>query len=123
MWAKLDAGTQSWFERVDGTKLSLNKVTENITWAAKRHPIVLQCMFHRFGDEAPSDAEIIAWVARVKGIVDAGGQVDWVQIYTTARKPSDETVLPLDIGFLEGISDALAVKLGADSEVRITVSV
>ena len=29
---KLDAGTQSWFERVDGTKLSLDKVTQNITW-------------------------------------------------------------------------------------------
>ena len=123
VWAKLDAGTQSWFERVDGTKLSLEKVTENIIWAAKQHPIVLQCMFHRFGDEAPSDVEIAAWVTRVKRIIDAGGQVDWVQIYTTARKPSDDTVLPLGISFLERISDALAVKLGTDSEVRITVSV
>ncbi len=122
VWAKLDAGTQSWFERVDGTRLSLDKVTENITWAAQQHPIVLQCMFHRFGTEAPSDAEICAWVARVKGIVDAGGQVDWVQIYTTARKPSDESVLPLELYFLQGIADALGLALGEDSGVRITVS-
>ena len=122
VWAKLDAGTQSWFERVDGTKLSLDKVTQNITWAAQQHPIVLQCMFHRFGDESPSDAEISAWVARVKGIVDAGGQVDWVQIYTTARKPSDDTVLPLDRDFLQGIADSLTNSLGADSDVQITVS-
>lgn len=122
VWAKLDAGTQSWFERVDGTKLSLEKVTENITWAAQQHSIVLQCMFHRFGDEAPSDAEIEAWVARVKGIVDAGGQVDWVQIYTTARKPSDDTVLPLDRDFLQGVADSLTNALGVDSGVQITVS-
>lgn len=122
VWAKLDAGTQSWFERVDGTKLSLDKVTQNITWAAQQHPIVLQCMFHRFGDESPSDTEIEAWVARVKGIIDAGGQVDWVQIYTTARKPADNSVLPLDAPFLQGISDALTNELGSDSRVRVTVS-
>lgn len=122
VWAKLDAGTQSWFERVDGTKLSLNKVTANITWAAQQYPIVLQCMFHRFGDEAPSDREISAWVARVKEIVDAGGKVDWVQIYTTARKPSDDTVLPLDRDFLQGIANSLSNALGVDSKVRVTVS-
>ena len=31
VWAKLDAETQSWFEQVDGTKLSSDKVTQNIT--------------------------------------------------------------------------------------------
>ena len=41
VWAKLDAGTQSWFERVDGTQLSLDKVTQNITWAAQQHPICI----------------------------------------------------------------------------------
>ncbi len=123
VWAKLDAGTQSWFERVDGTKLSLEKVTQNIIWASRQHPIVLQCMFHRFGDEAPSDAEIKAWVDRVCSIVDAGGQVEWVQIYTTARVPSDPSVLPLEKSFLQGIADSLTNALGIDSGVQITVSV
>ena len=79
-------------------------------------------MFHRFEDESPSDTEIEAWVTRVKGIIDAGGQVEWVQIYTTARKPSDDTVLPLDASFLQGISDALVDELGRDSQVRVTIS-
>ena len=103
VWAETGCGYTEWFERVDGTKLSLDKVTQNITWAAQQHPIVLQCMFHRFGEESPSDTEIEAWVTRVKGIIDAGGQVEWVQIYTTARKPSDDTVLPLDTSFLQRI--------------------
>lgn len=123
VWAKLDAGTQSWFERVDGTKLSLEKVTQNIIWAAQQHPIVLQCMFHRFGDEAPSDAEIKAWMDRVCSIVDAGGQVEWVQIYTTARVPSDPSVLPLEKSFLQGVADSLTNALGVDSTIRVTVSV
>ena len=122
VWAKLDAGTQSWFERVDGTKLSLEKVTQNIMWASKQHPIVLQCMFHRFGEERPSTEEIDAWVNRVCSIVDAGGQVDWVQIYTTARKPSEPSVLPLEKSFLQGIADRLLSKLGGDTTIRVTVS-
>ena len=79
-------------------------------------------MFHRFEIESPSETEIEAWVARVKRIVDAGGQVDWIQIYTTARKPSYNSVLPLDASFLQGISDALTEELGSDSQVRVTVS-
>ena len=64
---------------------------------------------------------IRAWVAG-KRIIDAGGQVEWVQIYTTARKPSDDAVLPLDRVFLQGIADSLTNSLGADSDVQITVS-
>lgn len=122
VWAKLDAGTQEWFERVDGTKVSLDLVCRNILWASQQHPIVLQCMFHRFGDEGPSDEEIKSWVARIAHIVEQGGQIDWVQIYTTARKPADPSVLPLSVERLNEIRTALMMALGEQSEVLITVS-
>ena len=48
--------------------------------------------------------------------------MEWIQIYTTARKPADDSVLPLDAPFLQGISDALTDKLGSNSRVRVTVS-
>lgn len=122
VWAKLDAGTQAWFERVDGTKVSLDLVCRNILWAAQQHPIVLQCMFHRFGGEGPSDEEVNAWVARIVHIVESGGQIEWVQIYTTARKPADSSVLPLSVEQLNDIRSALVTALGEASDILITVS-
>ena len=122
VWAKLDAGTQEWFERVDGTKVSLDLVTRNILWAAQKHPIVLQCMFHRFDNEGPSASEVDAWVARIVHLVEQGGQIEWVQIYTTARKPADPSVLPLTQNQLESIQSSLLSALGQDTLIRVTVS-
>ena len=70
-----------------------------------------------------SCVEMSAWPARVKGIVDAVGKVDWAQIYTTARKTSDDTVLPIDQDFLQGIADFLTNALGIDAKIRIMVSI
>ena len=35
IWAKLDAGTEDWFHRVDGTTLAFDRVLRNIEWARK----------------------------------------------------------------------------------------
>ncbi len=36
IWAKLDAGTEPFFHRVDGTSLPLQRVLDNLVWAARR---------------------------------------------------------------------------------------
>ena len=78
-------------------------------------------MFHRFGDEGPSDEEIKAWVARITDIVEQGGQIDWVQIYTTARKPTDPSVLPLSVERLVDIRSTLVTALDEKSEIDHSV--
>ena len=104
IWAKLDAGTQEWFSRVDGTRLPLQKILDNILWAGQQQPITLQCMFHRFGEERPSLYEQEQWALRIRHLLANGAQIALVQIYSTARKPSQPDIFPLTRDELEEIA-------------------
>lgn len=107
IWGKLDAGTQAWFERVDGTSLPLERVQQNLEYAARHWRLILQCLFHGWnGDEGPDEAEIQAWADRVRRIADAGS-IRQVQVYTTRRVPSDDSVTPLSLEQLQHIARRL----------------
>ncbi|MBM74054.1 MAG: radical SAM protein [Proteobacteria bacterium] len=122
IWAKLDAGTESWFHRVDGTRFPFARVLKNIQWAAQRSPIVIQSMFHRFGDEEPDDQEVEAWVKRLEDIYREGGEIRLVQVYSVARKPSNSSVKMLEKERLEDIAGSarlLVASLNQKTEVVV----
>jgi wyosine [tRNA(Phe)-imidazoG37] synthetase (radical SAM superfamily) len=104
VWGKLDAGTPEWFARVDGTHFPFDKILKNLLWAGKQVPITLQCMFHRFGDEGPSLYEQNQWAERIRELIEKGASIALVQVYSTARKPSDVQVHSLSRDELEGIA-------------------
>ncbi len=106
-WGKLDAGTQPWFELVDGTKLKLHRVLDNLAVAAQRWRLVLQCMFMQWEGQGPDDAEIAAWAGRIGDILAAGGRIEEVQVYSVARKPADPRVGVVPLARLEEIADAV----------------
>ncbi|MDP2308951.1 MAG: radical SAM protein [Pseudomonadota bacterium] len=115
VWAKLDAGTEAWYRRVDGTTFPFARILSNLAATAAYRPLVIQSMFCTLGGEGPSDAEIEAWVGRLS-VIAAGGTIDHVQIYTVARKPSDPTVGSLSAERLEQIAArARAVGVRAES--------
>ena len=121
IWAKLDAGTQEAFERVDGTSLPLRRIVDNLILAARERPIVLQCLFFTWEGEAPSTLERDAWAGRLAEILEAGGQVAQVQVYSIARKPADSRCGVLSTEALEDIA-ARARALGLDTTVTPGVS-
>jgi wyosine [tRNA(Phe)-imidazoG37] synthetase (radical SAM superfamily) len=121
IWAKLDAGTQAWFEIVDGTRLSLDRVVDNIGMAAARRPLLLQCMFMRWEGEGPDPVEIEAWGRRLEQILEAGGQLRLVQVYTLARAPADARASILPTAELERIAET-AQRLGLAVEISPGVS-
>ena len=104
VWAKLDAGTEEWFARVDGTQYPFAKVLKNIAWAGQKAEIVLQSMFHRFGSEYPSVYEQEQWAERIREFVESGVKIKLVQVYSTARAPADEQVISLSKEELQGIA-------------------
>lgn len=116
IWAKLDAGTEGWFHKVDGTKLPFQRVLDNLSFAAKRWPLTLQCMFIRMNDQGPSDHEVAAWAGRIADILAAGGQIRQVQVYAIARAPADPAVGLVPVSRLEEIA-AAAAALGVDVAV------
>ena len=104
LWCKLDAGSEPYFQAVDGTRLRLRRILDNLLLVARERPIVIQAMLLTLDGRGPDDAEVTAWIERMSGIVAAGGRIDHVQVYTVARKPSDPRCGPLAPERLEAIA-------------------
>ena len=95
IWAKLDAGTEAYYQQVERTSIPLRQILDNITAAAQARPLVIQSLFLRIDGQPPALDEQVAFCDRLSEIVDAGGQIKLVQIYTVARPPAERSVSPL----------------------------
>ena len=105
IWAKLDAGTEEYFRQVNRAGLSLQQILDNLLATARVRPIVLQSMFLRLHGQPPPPAEIAAYVERVRGLLDGGGRIALVQLYTVARHAAEAFVAPLSAAELGLIAD------------------
>ena len=104
IWAKLEAGTDAYYQLVERTKVPFRRVLDNIAAAAKVRPVVIQSLFMRIEGAAPPEAEIDAFCNRLSEIVSAGGKLKLVQVYTVARPPAESFVTALTDSELEGIA-------------------
>ena len=95
IWAKLDAGTEAYFQQVDRAPFRFEAILRNITEAAQVRPLVIQSLFMRIDGKAPPQSEWRAYCDRLRDIVVAGGKLKLIQIYTIARTPSETNVTAL----------------------------
>ena len=116
IWAKLEAGTDEYYQLIERTKVPFQRVLENITAAAKVRPLVIQSLFMRVEGEPPPEAEIDAFCDRLSEIVNAGGKIKLVQVYTVARPPAESFVTPLSDAELEAIAGKVRAR-GIPAEV------
>lgn len=116
LWCKLDAGTEPFFQKVDGTRLPFARILDNLKLVARQRPIVIQSLFLTFDGQGPDDAEVAAYVGRLRDLLAAEGKIDRVQVYTVARKPADPRVSDLPMPRLEEIASAVRA-LGIRAEV------
>lgn len=105
IWAKLDAGTDAYYQLIERTKIPFQQVLDNITAAARLRPIVIQSLFLRVHGEPPDAAEIDAYIARLNDVRRAGGSIRLVQVYTVARPPAESFVSPLSTAEVDAIAD------------------
>ena len=90
VWAKLDAGTETYFKLINRTKIPFAKILRNIKLSAKARPVVIQSLFLKIKDTGPSADEITAYCQRLRDIGNinpARSGVKLVQVYTLARPP------------------------------------
>jgi wyosine [tRNA(Phe)-imidazoG37] synthetase (radical SAM superfamily) len=116
IWAKLDAGTEVYYQLVDRTTIPFRQVLENITAAAKQRPIVIQSLFMRVNEEPPSPAELSAFSDRLNEIISAGGRIKLVQVYTVARVPAESYVTPLADAEVDAIVRLVRERTGLAAE-------
>lgn len=116
VWFKLDAGTEPYFQFVNGTTLPFKRVLDNLLAAARARPLVIQSMFLRFHELGPSEAEIQAWLGRLQRVIEGGGEIELVQVYSIARVPARPALQMLPTPELERIAAAVRA-LGLEAEV------
>ncbi len=116
VWAKLDAGTEAYFKLVNRASHTLARVLDNILAAARVRPIVIQSLFMRVHGEAPGADEITAYVERLKNILENGGRLALVKVYTVARRTTEPYVTALSETELADIAERVR-PLGVPVEV------
>lgn len=112
IWAKLDAGTPEYYERIERTKIPFQRVLDNIASAARVRPLVIQSLFLRVAGEPPDADEIAAYCDRLNEISRAGGELRLVQVYTIARRTAVDYVSPLLDEEVDEIADQVRSKCG-----------
>ena len=108
IWAKLDAGTEAYFRRVNRPNVTLSQVIGNITTTARRWPVTIQSLFARIEDQPPCEDEVSAFCDRLLEIRAGGGRIKSVQVYTVARPPAEEEVTALSDAELDAIARTVA---------------
>ena len=116
IWAKLDAGSEDCFRKVNRARISFARILRNISMAAKRWRVVIQSMWFRMHGVPPAREEIEAFAGRLSQIVSLGGTIGLVQVYTIARPPAEPFVEPLCDEELEAIAELVRQQTGLPVE-------
>ncbi|MFB3892096.1 MAG: radical SAM protein [Phycisphaerae bacterium] len=109
IWAKLDAGTEEYFQRINRPRgpITLERIVQNITAVATGRPVVIQTLLARIEGQPPDDAEIRAYCGRIGRILAGGGRIKLIQVHTVARPPAERYVTPLSNGELDAIAERI----------------
>ncbi len=104
VWAKLDAGSEAWYQKVNLSRVPLDKVEANLVDLGLRHPFTVQSFFCTLEGVEPSETEIALYLDRLRRVKAAtGDHLRMVQLYTLARTPAQSFCGPLSHAFLQGI--------------------
>lgn len=117
VWAKLEAGTEEYFQLVERTKIPFRQILDNITAAAKLRPVVIQSLFMKINGDAPAEAEIEAFCDRLNEITNGSGQIKLVQIYTVVRPPAESFVTSLSDAAVDQIAATVTERTGLATDV------
>ena len=113
IWAKLDAGTDDYYQLVNLPVLDqmLDEICDNILSVAELRPVILQTLFMKIDDKAPTDAELIAYCGRVNAMIHEGAKFDHIQLHTIARAPAARNVRALSNNQIDQIAAMLRANI------------
>ena len=117
IWAKLEAGSEDYMQRVNHADIPLSKVVSNIILTGKHHPVVIQSLFPLINEKEPSDLEILEYCGRLKEITAAGATISLVQIYSASRPMLGTNVGHLRLKTLSQIAKTVRVETGLRVEL------
>jgi wyosine [tRNA(Phe)-imidazoG37] synthetase (radical SAM superfamily) len=121
VWAKLDAGTQAYMDRMnrplDSQSSPLQKVLTNIRDLARERPVIIQTMAPAIDGHNPFEHELVEYIARLRELKAAGAQISLVQIYSATRPSPHSECGHLPLSVLSGIAKRVRAGTGLHVEV------
>lgn len=112
VWAKLDAGTEAYYQQVNRSHIFFERILKNITATAQVRPVVIQSLFLKLHGALIPEAELAAYCARLKDILAAGGQVREVHAYTLARPTTESYASRLTSEELDLLAASIRAQTG-----------
>jgi wyosine [tRNA(Phe)-imidazoG37] synthetase (radical SAM superfamily) len=122
IWAKLDAGTEAYFEEINRPNVSLRMILDSILDAARARPVVIQTMWLRLRGDVPPSGEVEAYCERLNELLQAGARLSTLQLYTVARAPAEAYVAPLADVELDAIAAQVRERVAVPVEVYYDVA-
>ncbi len=117
VWAKLDAGTEAWFQKINVSRVSLDKIESNLIRLGKSHPFKIQSLFCGIDGIVPPPEEMQAYLGRLGRVKAAGSAIQEVQLHTLARKPAQTTCTPVTGEFLQSLRATIESVIGIPARV------
>jgi wyosine [tRNA(Phe)-imidazoG37] synthetase (radical SAM superfamily) len=117
VWAKLDAGTQAYLDKVNKAQVPLEKVLANILLLARQRPVVIQSLFPALNGAEPPEEEILEYAQRLKELKADGAQISLVQIYSATRPTPHSECGHLPLKVLSRIAQTVRKVAGLKAEV------
>ena len=112
VWGKLDAGTETYFNRVNRTTVRFERILKNLAETARVRPIVIQSLFLKIHGEAMAPGELHAYCDRLNEIVRGGGRVKEVHVYTVARPTPEPFAAKLSAEELGSLAETIRRRTG-----------
>lgn len=112
IWAKLDAGTEAYYQLVARSAVPFQRILDNLLLAARARPIVIQSLFMRIREEPPAQAELEAYCQRLNDLVSGGGRIQLVQVHTIARPPAESWVAALSPAEVKSLAELIRDRTG-----------
>jgi wyosine [tRNA(Phe)-imidazoG37] synthetase (radical SAM superfamily) len=117
IWAKLDAGTQTYMDAVNHPDCPLEKILENILLVARQRPVIIQSLFPLLEDKEPAAEEFFQYAQRLNDLKRAGAQIPLVQIYSATRPTAHSKCGHLPLKALARIAQYVHEVSGLKTEV------
>ena len=85
IWIKLDAGSQSYMDKVNRAEVPLEKIVGNTLLIGRQRPIIIQSLFPAVNGQEPEVQEIDEYISLLNRLKNDGAQISLVLIYSATR--------------------------------------
>jgi wyosine [tRNA(Phe)-imidazoG37] synthetase (radical SAM superfamily) len=117
IWIKLDAGTQECMDRINRSKIPLDKIMENAWLVGRKRSIIIQSLFPLINGWEPQTEEIDEYIQRLHELKDGGAMISMVQIYSATRSAAHPDCGHIPLQSLARIRRRIKTEIGLKAEV------